>query len=214
MKLVFLGAPGAGKGTIAEYVVKKYGIPHIATGDIFRANISEGTELGRQAQEYTSKGHLVPDEITIGMVKERLGQADCANGYLLDGFPRTVVQAEALDGFSSIDVVVNFIVADDVIIKRLSNRRSCATCNTIYNLVTRPPKEEGKCDKDGGELCQRDDDTPEVISKRLATYREQTAPLIDFYKKKGNLMEIDAERLPDEIAEEVIRKLEEKIAVG
>lgn len=208
MKLIFLGAPGAGKGTIAKMVMEKYNIPQISTGDIFRDNIKSETELGKKAKEYIDKGELVPDEITVGMVKERLSKDDCKNGYILDGFPRTIPQAEALEKIDKIDKVIDFQARDDVIIQRLSGRRTCRKCGAIFHIVNIPPKVEGICDKCGGELVQRSDETEEVIKNRLEVYRKQTEPLIDYYKKNGMLAGVDANTSPEPIFEETVKVLE------
>ena len=192
MNIIFLGAPGVGKGTYTGRVKEKYNIPHISTGDIFRENIKNETELGKEAKNYIDKGHLVPDEVTINMVKDRLSKDDLEKGYILDGFPRTIPQAEAMGNFAKIDIVVNFIAEETTIIQRLSGRRICKKCAEIFHVKNIPPKVEGVCDKCNGELYQRDDDKPEAIKKRLETYKEQTAPLIDFYKEKGLLETVEA----------------------
>ena len=210
MRLIFLGPPGVGKGTIAKMAVEKYSIPQISTGDLFRENMSNETELGKKAKEYIEKGGLVPDEVTVGMVKGRLGKDDCKKGYILDGFPRTIPQADSLEGFEKIDKVINFTAPDELIIKRLANRRTCKECDAIFNLVTVPPKEEGKCDKCGGELFQRDDDKEETVKNRLETYKKQTKPLIDYYKKKGIIADVTGEGTPDSIfadTDEVLKTL-------
>ncbi len=208
MKLIYLGPPGVGKGTIAKLTVEKYGIPQISTGDLFRENISKETELGKKAKEYIDKGGLVPDEVTVGMVKERLSRDDCKNGYILDGFPRTIPQADALEGFEKIDKVINFVAPDELIIKRLASRRTCKACGAIYNLVTVPPKEEGKCDKCGEELFQREDDNEETVKKRLETYKEQTEPLIAYYKEKGMIADVSGEGNPDSISADAFKVIE------
>ena len=192
MNIIFLGAPGVGKGTYTATVKEKYGLPHISTGDIFRANIKNNTELGKMAKSYMDKGQLVPDEVTNNMVKDRLTHADTKKGYILDGFPRTIPQAEALDTFSKITVVMNFTADDKIIVERLSGRRTCKQCQAIYHLKNIPPKQEGVCDKCGGPLSQRDDDKPAVISERLKAYYAQTQPLVAFYKKKGLLHQIES----------------------
>ncbi len=208
MKLIFLGAPGAGKGTIAKMVMEKYNIPQISTGDIFRDNVKSETELGKKAKEYIDKGELVPDEITVGMVKERLIKDDCKNGYILDGFPRTIPQAEALANIGKIDKVIDFQARDDVIIQRLSGRRTCRKCGAIFHVVNIPPKVEGICDKCGGELVQRSDETEDVIKNRLEVYRKQTAPLIDYYEKKGMLAAVDANTSPEPIFAGTVKVIE------
>jgi adenylate kinase len=196
MKLIFLGPPGAGKGTISDLAVDKLGLPHISTGDLFRAAVKNGTPLGLKVKDIMASGGLVPDELTIELVKERLSQPDAAKGWILDGFPRTIPQAEALDKIAAVDSVVNFDVADAIVVDRLSGRRMCRTCGKIYHVRNIPPKKEGVCDVDGGELYIRDDDKAEAIQVRLETYRKQTAPLIDWYAKKGKLLTIDAAGQP------------------
>jgi adenylate kinase len=199
MKLVFLGPPGAGKGTLAALAKNALGVVHISTGDIFRANIKNGTPLGLKVKAILDSGGLVPDETTIEIVKDRLAQADCQAGYLLDGFPRTVAQAEALAGFEKLDAVVNFDLADGEIVKRLSGRRVCKACGTGFHLTAMPPKKAGTCDKCGGELVQRKDDEPASIEERLRVYAANTQPLIDWYARKGLLKNIDAAPAPEEI---------------
>ncbi len=196
MNLILLGPPGAGKGTQAKMISEKYGIPQIATGDILREAVAKGTELGKKAKEYMDRGELVPDEIVIGIVKERLKQPDCEKGFILDGFPRTLAQAEALDKMleelgKKLDAVINIDVSEEEIVKRIVNRRTCRNCGAVYHLIFNPPKVEGKCDKCGGELYQRDDDKEETVRERLRVYRERTEPLIEYYKKKGLLYDVD-----------------------
>ena len=196
MKLIMLGAPGAGKGTQAKKIAEKYNIPHISTGDIFRANIKNGTELGQKAKTYMDQGLLVPDELVVDLVMDRFAQPDCENGYVLDGFPRTIPQAEALDAAlekagAKIDYAINVEVPDENIIRRMSGRRACVACGATYHLVHIPPKTEGICDTCGKELILRDDDKPETVQKRLDVYHEQTQPLIDYYTKQGALVEVD-----------------------
>ena len=196
MKIIMLGAPGAGKGTQAKMLAEKYGIPHIPTGDIFRANIKNGTELGAKAKEYMDKGLLVPDELVVDLIMDRFKADDCKNGYILDGFPRTIPQAEALDAAlaangEKIDYAVNVEVPDENIVNRMSGRRACVGCGATYHIVNIPPKKEGICDKCGKELVIRKDDEPETVKKRLEVYHEQTAPLIDYYKNEGILRVID-----------------------
>jgi adenylate kinase len=208
MKLIFLGAPGAGKGTVASRIQEKYNLSHISTGDMFREAIKQETELGKKAKSFMDAGTLVPDEVTTGMLKERINQADCKQGFILDGFPRTIVQAEALDNEGIIiDKAVNFIVSEKTVVERISNRWTCKVDGSIYNTLTLPPQVEGKCDKCNGELFQRDDQKPEVVKKRMAVYQEQTTPLIDFYKEKGILIEVDAESPVDEVFESVVSVL-------
>ena len=194
MVLIMLGAPGTGKGTVANILKDKLGIPQVSTGDIFRKHIKEQTELGKLADKYISKGQLVPDEVTIDLVKNRLQEDDVKNGIILDGFPRTVVQAEALDKIleeqdRKVDMVINLTTPKEEIIERIVNRRICPNpeCKTIYNLILNPPKQEGICDKCGSKLIQRDDDNRETVESRLKNYFEVTSPLVDYYTKKGNL---------------------------
>ena len=196
MKIIMLGAPGAGKGTQAKMIAAKYNIPHISTGDIFRANIKNGTELGAKAKEYMDKGLLVPDELVVDLVIDRFKEPDCANGYVLDGFPRTIPQAEALDKAlaaigESIDYAINVVVPDDNIINRMGGRRACVGCGATYHIVYSPTKVEGKCDTCGADLIIRDDDKPETVKNRLEVYHEQTQPLIDYYNGKGIVREVD-----------------------
>lgn len=196
MKIIMLGAPGAGKGTQAEMIADKYGVPHISTGDIFRANIKNGTELGMEAKKYMDQGLLVPDELTVRILLDRVAQDDCKNGYVLDGFPRTIPQAEVLDSELTklgdhIDYAINVDVPDENIVKRMSGRRACLTCGATYHIEHVPPKKEGICDVCGSELVLRDDDKPETVKNRLNVYHEQTQPLIDFYTEKGVLKTVD-----------------------
>ena len=199
MNIVLMGLPGAGKGTQAEQIVEKYAIPHISTGDMFRAAIKESTELGLKAKTFMDEGKLVPDEVTIGIVRERLSQADCEKGFLLDGFPRTVPQAEALDSILDelgrpIEHTINIEVQKDELVARLSGRRICKTCGASYHLIFNPPAEEGKCDKDAGELYTRADDNPETVENRLTVNMNQAQPLLDFYQAKGVLSNIDGQQ--------------------
>lgn len=196
MKIIMLGAPGAGKGTQAKMIADKYRIPHISTGDIFRANIKNGTELGMEAKKYMDQGLLVPDELTVKILLDRVAQDDCENGYVLDGFPRTIPQAQVLDKAltelgDKIDYAVNVDVPDENIINRMSGRRACLACGATYHVVHIPPKQEGVCDKCGQELVLRDDDKPETVKNRLDVYHKQTQPLIDFYTEKGVLKTVD-----------------------
>ena len=196
MKIIMLGAPGAGKGTQAKMIADKYGVPHISTGDIFRANIKNGTELGMEAKKYMDQGLLVPDELTVRILLNRVAQDDCKNGYVLDGFPRTIPQAEVLDSELTklgdhIDYAINVDVPDENIVKRMSGRRACLTCGATYHIEHVPPKKEGICDVCGSELVLRDDDKPETVKNRLNVYHEQTQPLIDFYTEKGVLKTVD-----------------------
>ncbi len=199
MKLIFLGPPGAGKGTLAVLAKEAFNLPHISTGDIFRSNIKEGTPLGLKVKKILDSGALVPDETTIEIVQDRLNKADCQKGYLLDGFPRTVTQAQALDGFSKPEAVVNFVLADEVIVQRLSGRRVCKACGASYHLQNLPPRQTGVCDNCSGELIQRPDDAPEAIQERLRVYKAQTEPLIAFYRQKGLLKDIDAAPAPESV---------------
>ena len=196
MKIIMLGAPGAGKGTQAKQIAAKYEIPHISTGDIFRANIKEGTELGKKAKAFMDKGELVPDELTCDLVVDRISKPDAAKGYVLDGFPRTIPQAEALTEAlakkgETIDYAINVEVPDENIVRRMSGRRACVGCGATYHIVYNPTKVEGKCDVCSSDLILRDDDQPETVLNRLKVYHEQTQPLIDFYAKKGILKEVD-----------------------
>ena len=196
MKIIMLGAPGAGKGTQAKKIAAKYDIPHISTGDIFRANIKNGTELGKKAKTYMDQGLLVPDELVVDLVVDRVNQEDCGNGYVLDGFPRTIPQAEALDKALSgmgqkLDYAIDVDVPDENIIRRMSGRRACVGCGATYHLEYAPTKKEGICDVCGGELILRDDDKPETVKKRLDVYHEQTQPLIDYYTQAGILKTVD-----------------------
>ncbi|EAC2683064.1 adenylate kinase [Listeria monocytogenes] len=199
MKLVLMGLPGAGKGTQAEQIVEKYNIPHISTGDMFRAAMKNNTELGRKAKSFMDNGDLVPDEVTNGIVRERLSEDDAKDGFLLDGFPRTVEQAQELENILSdlgteLDAVINIDVEKDVLMKRLSGRWICRTCGKTYHEIYNPPKVPGKCDLDGGELYQRDDDKKETVEKRLNVNMKQTKPLLDFYSEKGKLHNINGEQ--------------------
>ena len=208
MKIIMLGAPGAGKGTQAKKIAAKYGIPHISTGDIFRANIKNGTELGLKAKSYMDAGGLVPDEITIGMLLDRIHQADCENGYVLDGFPRTIPQAESLTealkkNGESIDFAVNVDVPDENIISRMSGRRACLNCGATYHIVYNAPKKEGVCDACGQELVLREDDKPKTVKKRLDVYHDQTQPLIDYYKKEGVLAEVDGTKDMEDVFQNI-----------
>ena len=196
MKIIMLGAPGAGKGTQAKQIAEKYSIPHISTGDIFRANIKNGTDLGKKAKEYMDQGLLVPDELTCDLVMDRIQQDDCKNGFVLDGFPRTIPQAEALDAAltkigEKMDYAIDVDVPDENIVSRMSGRRACLDCGATYHIVSLPPKTEGKCDHCGSDLVLRDDDKPETVQKRLTVYHEQTQPLIDYYKNQGILKSVD-----------------------
>lgn len=203
-----MGLPGAGKGTQAEKIVEKYGVPHISTGDMFRAAIKEGTELGLKAKSFMDQGALVPDEVTIGIVRERLSKDDCNQGFLLDGFPRTVPQAEALEGIladlgKKIDYVLNIDVDQNVLMERLTGRRICKDCGSTYHLVFNPPAKEGVCNRCGGELYQRADDNAETVNNRLQVNIEQSKPLLDFYEAKGYLKNINGQQDIDKVFEDV-----------
>ena len=196
MKIIMLGAPGAGKGTQAKMIAEKYAIPHVSTGDIFRANIKNGTELGMEAKKYMDQGQLVPDELTVKILLDRVAQDDCKNGYVLDGFPRTIPQAKVLDDAlnklnEKIDFAINVDVPDENIVRRMSGRRACVGCGGTYHIEHVPPKKEGICDTCNSELILRDDDKPETVLNRLKVYHDQTQPLIDFYTAKGVLKEVD-----------------------
>jgi len=201
MNLIFLGPPGAGKGTLADMATKSLGLPHISTGDLFRTAIKNGTPLGLKVKDILAKGALVPDDLTIAMVEERLHAPDTEPGWILDGFPRTTAQAEALARLEKVDRVINFEVADELILGRLSTRRVCRGCGKIYNVKTLPPKREGVCDACGGEVYRRDDDREEAVATRLTHYREDTAPLIDWYRRQHLLDTIDAAGDPASVFE-------------
>ena len=214
MKIIMLGAPGAGKGTQAKKIAAKYQIPHISTGDIFRANIKNGTELGMKAKSYMDAGGLVPDEITIGMLLDRIHEEDCKNGYVLDGFPRTIPQAESLtkalgDMGEAIDYAINVDVPDENIVNRMGGRRACVKCGATYHVVFAAPKTEGVCDTCGEDLVLRDDDKPETVQKRLNVYHEQTQPLIDYYTGQGVLKTVDGTKNLDEVFGDIVKILGE-----
>lgn len=213
MKIIMLGAPGAGKGTQAKRIADKWQIPHISTGDIFRANIKNGTELGMEAKKYMDKGALVPDELTVKILLDRVAQEDCKNGYVLDGFPRTIPQAEVLDKAltdlgDSIDYAIDVDVPDENIVNRMSGRRACVACGATYHIVYAPTKEEGICDRCGKELILRDDDKPETVQKRLTVYHEQTQPLIEYYGAKNILKSVDGTKDMEEVFSDIVRILE------
>ena len=215
MKIIMLGAPGAGKGTQAKMIAAKYQIPHISTGDIFRANIKNGTELGMEAKKYMDQGQLVPDELTVKILLDRVAQPDCSEGYVLDGFPRTIPQAEVLDSAleklgDSIDFAMDVDVPDENIVRRMSGRRACLSCGATYHIEHIPPKQEGVCDTCGQPLVLRDDDKPETVLKRLKVYHEQTQPLIDFYTKKGVLRSVDGTVDMNDVFEAIVNVLERK----
>ncbi len=208
MKIVMLGAPGAGKGTQAKMIAERYQIPHISTGDIFRMNIKNGTELGKEAKTYMDAGKLVPDELTVKILLDRVSNEDCKNGYVLDGFPRTIPQAEVLtDALNKlndkIDYAINVDVPDENIVNRMGGRRSCPSCGQVYHVVHMPPKQEGVCDKCGAGLVQRDDDKPETVSQRLTVYHDQTQPLIEYYEKAGVLKNVDGTKDQKEVFEAI-----------
>ena len=214
MKIIMIGAPGAGKGTQAKMIAEKCGIPHISTGDIFRANIKNGTELGAKAKEYMDKGLLVPDELVCDLVVDRIQQADCEKGYILDGFPRTIPQAEALENAlnaieQKLDYAIDIDVPDENIINRMSGRRACVGCGATYHVLFNPTKVEGKCDVCGESLILRDDDKPETVKKRLDVYHTQTQPLIDFYTERKVLVEVDGTQSMDKVFDDIMKILGE-----
>lgn len=212
MKIIMLGAPGAGKGTQAKKIAEKYSIPHISTGDIFRANIKNGTELGKKAKTYMDQGLLVPDELVVDLVVDRVGQEDAKNGYVLDGFPRTIPQAEALDKAlaglgEKVDYAIDVDVPDENIVRRMGGRRACVGCGATYHMEYAPTKVEGICDTCGKELILRDDDKPETVLKRLGVYHEQTQPLIEYYSGKGVLKEVDGTQPMDDVFAAIVKIL-------
>ncbi|HLR09152.1 MAG TPA: adenylate kinase [Bacillota bacterium] len=212
MNLILMGLPGAGKGTQAEKINETYHIPHISTGDIFRSAIKEGTELGKKAKAYMDQGALVPDEVTVGIVKERLAKDDCRNGFLLDGFPRTIAQAEALqdlllDMGKNIDNVLYIDVPEEKLVERLTGRRVCPTCGRAYHIIYNPPAQEGHCDADGSELIQRDDDKLETVKNRLDVNIEETKPLLDFYRKQDCLVIVNGDQAIDDVFREIQSKM-------
>lgn len=212
LRAVLLGPPGAGKGTQAAKLIEKYNVPHISTGDIFRKNIKENTELGKKVQEYLNSGKLVPDELVVDLVTDRLSADDCKTGFLLDGFPRTIVQAEKLDEYleandKKMNIVINLIVPKQTLIERLTGRRVCKSCGASYHVTNIPPKKDGVCDKCGGELMQRADDNLETVENRINVYEEQTAPLVDYYKKSGVLSDFDGEKPLDEVFAEIVNTI-------
>ena len=214
LRTILLGPPGAGKGTQAAKIVEKYGVPHISTGDIFRENIKKGTELGKKAQEYMNRGELVPDDLVIEIATTRLLEDDCRNGFLLDGFPRTVYQAQKLDEFlaargSKIDKVLDIAVEKEELITRLTGRRVCKSCGASFHVVNIPPKKEGVCDYCGGELIQRADDNLETVTNRIDVYEAQTMPLIDYYEKAGNLVHIDGSTGLENVFADIVSALGE-----
>ena len=212
MKIIMLGAPGAGKGTQAKKIADKYQIPHISTGDIFRANIKEGTELGKKAKSYMDQGQLVPDELTLELIMDRFQNPDCENGYVLDGFPRTIPQAEALTEAlakkgETIDYAINVEVPDENIINRMGGRRACLACGSTYHIVYAPTRVEGLCDRCGEKLVLRDDDKPETVKNRLNVYHNQTQPLIDYYSKQGKLAEVDGTQSMEDVFNAIVKIL-------
>ena len=214
MKIIMLGAPGAGKGTQAKMIADKYNIPHISTGDIFRANIKNGTALGMEAKSYMDQGKLVPDELTVKILLDRVAQEDCKNGYVLDGFPRTIPQAEVLDKAltelnDKIDYAINVDVPDENIIRRMSGRRACLNCGATYHIAHVPPKTEGICDRCGNELILRDDDKPETVKNRLDVYHKQTQPLIDFYSARNVLKTVDGTQDMNDVFASIVKILGE-----
>ncbi len=209
MKLVFIGPPGTGKGTMAKKISDNYRIPHISTGDLFRAEIDNDSDLGKQVKAILDSGDLVPDDITVEIVKRRFTGPDVKRGFILDGFPRTITQAEQLKSFCELHKVINFHLSDDVILERLAGRRVCRNCGTNYHVKFMPPRESGKCDKCGGELYIREDDRPEAIKKRLKKYRKESERLIEFYKKEGLLINLDASPHPDVMLKKLIKVIEE-----
>ncbi len=214
MKIIMLGAPGAGKGTQAIKIAERYGIPHISTGDLFRSNIGQNTELGKEAKQYMDAGKLVPDDLTVRMLFDRVAKDDCKNGYVLDGFPRTIAQAEVLETEvqkrnETIDYAIDVDVPDENIVKRMGGRRACTKCGATYHLVHVPPKKEGICDQCGSELVLRSDDAPETVQKRLSVYHEQTQPLIDFYQARGILHEIDGTQDMEKVFADIVSILGE-----
>ena len=212
MKIIMLGAPGAGKGTQAQMICDKYNIPHISTGDLFRSNIKNGTELGKKAKEYMDKGQLVPDELTVELLLDRVAKDDCKDGYVLDGFPRTIPQADVLDKeltklSDKIDYAINVEVPDENIVRRMSGRRACLKCGATYHIEHIPPKQEGICDRCGSELVQRDDDKPETVQNRLSVYHEQTQPLITYYNGKNILKTVDGTKDMNDVFEDIVKIL-------
>ena len=212
MKIIMLGAPGAGKGTQAKKIAAQYSIPHISTGDIFRANIKNNTELGQKAKTYMDKGELVPDSLVVDLIMDRFKEADCANGYVLDCFPRTIPQAEALDNAlkangEKVDFAINVEVPDENIINRMSGRRACVGCGATYHIKYNPTKVEGVCDACGEKLILRDDDKPETVKNRLSVYHEQTQPLIDYYNKAGVLAEVDGTKDMEDVFKDIVNIL-------
>jgi adenylate kinase len=213
--VIFLGPPGAGKGTQARQIAETYGVPHLSTGDMFREHVSRGTALGLRAKPIMERGELVPDDLVLSMVEDRISRADCNDGFILDGFPRTLPQAEALDEilrrrFKSEPLVVHFVVDSNRLMRRLTGRRTCKIGGEIYNIYDHPPKVPGRCDRDGGELVQRPDDREEVIGERLAAYERQTRPLVEFYRSRGVLKDVDGMASPEAVTKNVVELLGQK----
>jgi adenylate kinase len=212
--VIFLGPPGAGKGTQAKQIAQEYGVPHISTGDMFREHVSRGTPLGLRAKAIMERGELVPDDLVLSMVEERISRLDCADGFILDGFPRTLPQAqrlgEILERCKVQPLVVHFVVDKNQLIRRLTGRRTCAICGEIYNIYDHPPKVPGRCDRDGGELVQRPDDREEVIAERLAAYERQTRPLVDYYRGRGMLKDVDGMAPPEAVTKDALKLLAQK----
>lgn len=214
MNILFMGPPGAGKGTQAQKIASLHGIPHISTGDVFRHNMKQGTPLGLQVKSYVDNGLLVPDELTNALIRDRLGEADCAKGFILDGYPRTTAQAEELDRVLAamnrkVDAVINLVVDRNLLLARLTGRRVCRSCGTSYHILFNPPKQDGVCDKCYGELYQREDDTEEKVGTRLDEYEKKTAPLLDYYRNKGNLRNVNGEQEIDRVTEDIQAILKE-----
>jgi adenylate kinase len=212
MKLILLGPPGAGKGTQAANIIETFSIPHISTGDIFRKNIKEGTELGKKAKEYMDRGELVPDTLVVEIVEDRLKAGDCKSGFLLDGFPRTVFQAEALDKVldnmgAGLDYVVNVVVDPELLVERAVGRRICRDCGSTYHIKYNPPKEESVCDKCSGELYQRSDDNADTVTNRIRVYMDETSPLIEYYRVKGNLINVDGQQDIDKVFDDILKAI-------
>lgn len=205
--MIFLGPQGSGKGTVIGEIKDKYGVPHISTGDMFREALKEGTEFGKKAAEYMNRGELVPDEVTCGMVRERIARDDSIDGFMLDGFPRNLGQAQALSDITTIHTAVLLDVPEEISLERLSGRRQCRECGTIFHLAFLPPRREGICDKCDGELYQRDDDKPEAIKERLAIYRAETLPVVDYYDEAGVLVKVDGSGPVDEVVAQILKRL-------
>ncbi|MHA1968023.1 MAG: adenylate kinase [Candidatus Hodarchaeales archaeon] len=212
MKLILLGAPGSGKGTQAKFIVKQYNIPQISTGDLLRAAVNEATELGLKAQEYMNTGTLVPDDLVILLLKERISQDDCLDGFILDGFPRNLTQAKALEDITDVELVINISVDYNLLVERITGRRTCKKCDAIYHIQYQPPQKKNICDKCSGELYQREDDTEETVKKRLNTYEKETKPLIDYYKGQKTLETLVSDGTIDEMRQKVVNLLLKKFS--